>query len=70
MAHTRYALEWHLPPLNLTLAWLTKGMLLWNGTFHSKSYPRVAHKRYAILEWHPPLNLTLSVAHKRYATLE
>ena len=34
VAHKRYAaLEWHLPALNVTPAWLTKGMLPGHGTF-------------------------------------
>ena len=32
--YAKYApLDWHLPPLNFNLGWLTKGMRRWNGTF-------------------------------------
>ena len=60
VAHKKYApLQWHLPPLNLPLGWLTKGTHRWNGT-SSKFYHWVAHKRYAPLECHlPPLNFTI-----------
>ena len=34
VAHKRSAmLEWHLPLLKYTLAWLTKCLLCWNDTF-------------------------------------
>ena len=52
------ALEGLLPALNFTIAWLTKGLLSWNGPCPSNFCPKLAHKRSAMLEWHlPPLNL-------------
>ena len=60
-------MEWHLPPLNFTLEWLTKGM----APSASKLYPRVAQKKHAPLDWHlPPLNNCPRVARKRHAPLE
>ena len=42
-------LDWHLPALNFTPAWLTKGMLPWDGTFLFQTLsPRGPHKKHAL----------------------
>ena len=50
MAHKSYpTLEWHLPPLKFTLAWLTSYATFGRAPSSSNFNPRVAYKRYATL---------------------
>lgn len=67
VAHKRHAtLEWLLPPLDLTLGWLTKGTLHWNGPipylFPLPSSRLVLPPCTLVLSLSPPLPLSLTFA--------